>query len=111
LQGSIGYPDLKHRVFVYGTLRSGQANHYLLSTSVFLGEYRTLARYSMRDLGAYPGVVAGRTAIVGEVYADGAASPAVIGANMPPLGYAARARFFQMAVRHDALKWRMALLP
>lgn len=62
-------------VFVYGTLRSGGANHALLRDSRYLGAHRTAPRYTMVDLGPYPGVLPrGRTAIVGELYA---VSPAV----------------------------------
>lgn len=56
-------------VFVYGSLRRGQSNHAWLADSRFLGLHRTQPRFTMRDLGAYPAVVAaGRTAILGEIY-------------------------------------------
>ena len=57
-------------VFVYGTLRQGEANHGLLRGAKYLGTHRTQRRYTMRDLGAYPAIVEGGvTAVVGEVYA------------------------------------------
>ncbi len=57
------------QVFVYGSLRRGQSNHSLLDGASFLGVCRTAPRYTMWNLGAYPGVVpGGRDAIVGEVY-------------------------------------------
>lgn len=57
-------------VFVYGSLRLGQANHaHFLERAHFVGEGRTRAEFTMLNLGAFPGVVAGgRTAISGEVY-------------------------------------------
>ncbi|UPQ88272.1 gamma-glutamylcyclotransferase family protein [Vibrio sinaloensis] len=59
---------MQHLVFVYGTLRSGESNHYLLEHSQCLGHYTTPAIYSLYDLGPYPAVIEGRDAIVGEVY-------------------------------------------
>jgi gamma-glutamylaminecyclotransferase len=58
------------RIFVYGTLRSRERNHPLLSAAWFAGQVRTLPAYSMHDLGSFPGVVLADRgiAIVGEVY-------------------------------------------
>lgn len=57
------------RIFVYGTLRRGEANHCLLSAADCLGPHRTCARYRLLHLGRYPWAVEGRsTAIVGEIY-------------------------------------------
>lgn len=59
----------KHLVFVYGTLRRGGDNHYMLADSNFLGRYTTEPRYTMFRLGQFPAVVArGDTAIHGEIY-------------------------------------------
>ncbi len=56
-------------VFVYGTLRRGQRNHYMLRSSSFLGLHVTEPGYTMLDLGTYPGVVGGgHCAITGELY-------------------------------------------
>jgi gamma-glutamylcyclotransferase (GGCT)/AIG2-like uncharacterized protein YtfP len=56
-------------VFVYGTLRRGQRNHYMLRSSPFLGMHVTEPCYTMLDLGSYPAVVrGGHCAISGELY-------------------------------------------
>jgi gamma-glutamylcyclotransferase (GGCT)/AIG2-like uncharacterized protein YtfP len=57
------------KVFVYGTLRKHQINHYLLNQAIYLGLYTTRPLYKMFHLGGYPGVVkGGGTSITGEVY-------------------------------------------
>lgn len=61
-------------VFVYGSLRRGMHNHYLLGDSEFVGNGKTVAKYGMVDVGSFPAVVepeegeAGETEITGEVY-------------------------------------------
>jgi gamma-glutamylaminecyclotransferase len=56
-------------LFVYGTLKRGQANHALLGRSPLLGEWLTAPKYTLYDLGSYPAVtLEGTTAIYGEVY-------------------------------------------
>lgn len=63
------------RVFVYGTLLSGLGNHGILSTSAFVRASRSEPRFTMVDLGAFPGIVeGGSTAIVGELYDVGHAT-------------------------------------
>ncbi len=59
---------MQHLVFVYGTLRYGQSNHYLLAQSERLGNHTTPPIYSLFDLGSYPAVIEGHSAIYGEVY-------------------------------------------
>jgi gamma-glutamylaminecyclotransferase len=63
------------RVFVYGTLLPGEANHSLLARSRSLGPARTLPAYELYDLGGYPGLVPGGvTVVLGELYEVDAAT-------------------------------------
>jgi len=55
-------------VFVYGTLRKGQGNHYLMQGAEFLGEARTTPHWKMVSLGPFPGVIPGSGSIVGELF-------------------------------------------
>ena len=58
-----------HNVLVYGSLRRGLHNHYLLEHTLFVGNIKTPALWTLYDLGAFPAVVpGGNTAITGEVY-------------------------------------------
>ena len=56
------------RVFVYGSLRRGMENHDVMAGGRFTSVRRTEAHFQMLDLGRYPAVIDGDTAIVGEVY-------------------------------------------
>lgn len=63
----------RHRVFVYGSLLSGLANHRMIGrpTTVFLGEGRTLnGGWSMMDMTHYPALFVDLDgpSVVGEVY-------------------------------------------
>ena len=59
------------RVFVYGTLMRGEANHRWLGSAQLLdGSARTAPCYELHDLGAYPALAfAGTVTVVGELYA------------------------------------------
>ncbi|SFM24718.1 gamma-glutamylcyclotransferase family protein [Methanolobus profundi] len=61
-------------IFVYGTLKRSDPNHFLLKGSEFICSTRTKISYTMLDLGRFPGVIkdevpkATSSPIYGEVY-------------------------------------------
>lgn len=57
------------RVFVYGTLLAGEANHALLASSRLISAASTRPTYSLYDFGPYPALVRGGTSeVLGELY-------------------------------------------
>ncbi len=57
------------KLFVYGSLLSGEAHGARLGGSRLLGEARTEARYTLVDLGPYPALLeGGSTSVWGELY-------------------------------------------
>ena len=64
-------PDSNYiTLFVYGTLLSGEPNHYILSTSKFLTNAQTKPEFELLDInGQCPAMVAGgKTVVKGELY-------------------------------------------
>jgi len=62
----------KTLLFVYGTLKRGQKNHFRLADQEFLGEAVTAPGYRVFDLGPHPGLVrdaATGLAVRGELFA------------------------------------------
>ncbi len=55
------------KVFVYGTLMRGEANHHYLEGSTFIGP-GLIEGYDMYNVGWYPAVARGDNLIVGELY-------------------------------------------
>jgi gamma-glutamylcyclotransferase (GGCT)/AIG2-like uncharacterized protein YtfP len=56
-------------LFVYGTLLRGEESHALLEGSRLVREVKTAPKYSLVDLGTYPGMVkGGDVAISGELF-------------------------------------------
>ncbi len=58
----------EHRIFIYGTLLRGETAHDLIAGSRFLGEARTEPAYALVGVDWYPGLVAGRRSVAGELY-------------------------------------------
>src|SRR5450755_2185079 len=55
-------------LFVYGSLKRGQANHRELSAARFIATVRTVPTFALRDIAGYPALVPGARAISGELY-------------------------------------------
>jgi gamma-glutamylaminecyclotransferase len=72
-------PSTPIRVFVYGTLKRGGANHAFMAGQTCLGAARTPAGFTLYGLGGYPGMVRDtkdRDGVTGELWlvdADGLA--------------------------------------
>lgn len=57
------------RVFVYGTLLSGEPNHYLLDDLDWIGEAQTAPLFTLVSLGYFPAMLkGGDTRVLGEIY-------------------------------------------
>lgn len=56
------------RLFVYGSLKRGGLHHEELADAVCSGAARTAPLYRVVAYGPYPALVAGNTAVTGELY-------------------------------------------
>ncbi|MFT4640669.1 MAG: gamma-glutamylaminecyclotransferase [Verrucomicrobiales bacterium] len=59
------------RLFIYGTLKRGQVNNYLLESETYLGEAETTPDFRLLKLGWYPGMAAVKkegVSIKGEIW-------------------------------------------
>ena len=56
------------RLFVYGSLRRGQANHRELAGASFVRSLATAPRYALVERDGYPALVPGTGAVEGELY-------------------------------------------
>jgi gamma-glutamylcyclotransferase (GGCT)/AIG2-like uncharacterized protein YtfP len=61
-------------LFVYGSLKRGQANHRELGGARFVRAARTTAAFALREIAGYPALVSGQRAITGELYEVSTAS-------------------------------------
>jgi gamma-glutamylcyclotransferase (GGCT)/AIG2-like uncharacterized protein YtfP len=56
------------RLFVYGSLKRGQAHHRELHGARFIGPVSTAQAFALREIAGYPALVPGARAIAGELY-------------------------------------------
>lgn len=59
---------MKTKIFVYGTLKKGFSNNYLLIGQKLIGNFVTEKKYRLVSLGSFPGLIDGDKSIKGEVY-------------------------------------------
>jgi gamma-glutamylcyclotransferase (GGCT)/AIG2-like uncharacterized protein YtfP len=60
--------DASCLLFVYGSLKRGQANHHELAGARFIATARTAPNFALRELAGYPALVPGERAIEGELF-------------------------------------------
>jgi gamma-glutamylcyclotransferase (GGCT)/AIG2-like uncharacterized protein YtfP len=60
--------ELGFVLFVYGSLKRGQANERELTGARYLGSALTAAVFALREIDGYPALVPGQRAVSGELY-------------------------------------------
>jgi gamma-glutamylcyclotransferase (GGCT)/AIG2-like uncharacterized protein YtfP len=56
------------RLFVYGSLKRGEANHGVLAGARFISDVRTRSAFALAEIAGYPALVPGDRAIDGELF-------------------------------------------
>lgn len=60
---------IMNKLFVYGTLKKQHSRNHVLGAAEFLGEIKTIPKYTMINLGSFPGVLEyGNDVLSGELY-------------------------------------------
>jgi|13_taG_2_1085334.scaffolds.fasta_scaffold59985_2 gamma-glutamylcyclotransferase (GGCT)/AIG2-like uncharacterized protein YtfP len=59
--------DMK-KLFVYGTLMKGEANHSLMNGATYIGKFKTEDKWGLINLGHFPALVPHTIAVEGELY-------------------------------------------
>mgnify|MGYP003645991375 FL=1 len=62
--------DMKTKIFVYGTLKEGQANDHYMRNATLIGDGQTKKQWALVDVagGAFPAMVQDEMSVKGEVY-------------------------------------------
>jgi gamma-glutamylaminecyclotransferase len=67
------------RLFVYGTMLTGQRDHATLQSAQLVGPAQTVPRYTLVDVGVYAALIPdGRSAVFGELYLIGLTELALV---------------------------------
>jgi len=61
--------DMKHIVFVYGTLKKGKYNHHVLGEDAEFVDYAHTYGATLYNVGAFPAMLEGKHKVLGEVWA------------------------------------------
>tara|TARA_R100000278_G_scaffold26745_1_gene24508 strand:- start:2735 stop:3109 length:375 start_codon:yes stop_codon:yes gene_type:complete len=56
------------KLFVYGTLMKGEANHSLMNGATYIGKFKTQDKWGLINLGYFPALVPHTIEVEGELY-------------------------------------------